>query len=88
MAKRCRDERACEEIRCFGANQDLNLQECARKLAEYNSEIIDDDFEAEQLLHISCLRSTSRESQLRQQLNRKPEDKMEDLDVNTLMWEC
>ena len=44
---------------------------------------------AAQSPHISCLRTTPRESLLklpRQQLKRKPQDKMEELDVNTLMW--
>ena len=69
--------------------QDLSFQECARKLAAENSEIIDDDSKWPNNYHISRAYASHLEkvfSNLRQQLNRKPEDKMEDLDVNTLIW--
>ena len=41
---------------------------------------------AEQLPHISCSHLEKVYSNLRQQLKRKPEDKMEDFDVDTLLW--
>ena len=64
-----RDPEMNERARRLAAaetNQDLSFQECAKKLAAENSEIIDDDDVgvAEQLPHISCLRSSSRESPL------------------------
>ena len=55
-----------------------------------NSEIIvDDDSEWTNNLHISraCVPHLTKDcSNLRQQLNRKPEDKIEDLDVSTQIW--
>ena len=72
-----------------GTNQDPSFQECARKLATENSEIIvDDDSHWPNNNHISRAYVPHLEkvcSNLRQR-NRKPEDKMEDFDVNTLIW--
>ena len=61
---------------------------CRETCAE-NSEIIDDDSEWPNNFHISRAYVPHLEnvcSNLRQQLNRKPEDKMEALEVNTLIW--
>ena len=72
-----------------GTNQDLSFQRSARKFAAENSEIIvDDDSEWPHNFHISRAYLEEVHSNLRQQLKRKPEDKMEELDVNTLIWHC
>ena len=88
-----RDAEMNESARRLAAartNQDLNFQEGARKLAAEKSEIIDDDHsKCPNNLHISRAyvpHLKKVHSNLRQQLNRKQEDKMEYLDVNTLIW--
>ena len=78
------------ELAAAETNQDLSFQECARKLAAVNSEIIDED-ESKwphkyRVSRAKVPRLEKVYSNLRQQLNRKPQDKMEDLDVNTLIW--
>ena len=73
-----------------GTNQDQDYQESAGRLAAENSEIIDDDdSEWPNNYHISRAYVPHLEkvcSNLRQQPNRKPEDRTEGLDVNTLIW--
>ena len=73
-----------------GTNQDVSFQEGARKLAAENSEINDeDDSKCPHSLRVSRANVPHLEnvySNLRRQLKRKPEDKMEDFDVNTLIW--
>ena len=83
------NERA-RKLAAAGRKQDPSFQECARKLAAENWEIIvDDDAKWPHNYRISRAYVRHLEkvySNLRQQLKRKPEDKMKDLDVNTLMW--
>ena len=71
-------------------NQDQIFQERARKLATENFDINDEgDSKWPHNLRISRADFPHLKkvySNLRQQLKRKPEDKMEDLDVNTLIW--
>ena len=73
-----------------GTNLDLSFQDCARELAAENSEINDEnDSKWPHNYRISRADVPHHEkvySNLRQHLKRNPEDKMEDLDVNTLMW--
>ena len=72
------------------ANEDLSLQECARKLAEVNSDINDEDDSKwshnYRMSRANVPHFEKDHSNLRQQLNRKLEDKMEDFDVSTLIW--
>ena len=80
---------SARKLAAAGTNQDLSFQECARKFAAENFEIIDDGSEWPNNFHMSRAYVAHLEkvhSNLRQQLNRKPEDKIEDLDVNTLIW--
>ena len=78
------------KLAAAGTNQDPSFQERARKLAAENSDINDgDDSEWPNNFHKPRAYVPHLEkvySNLRQHLNRKPEDKMEDLDVNTLIW--
>ena len=71
-------------------NQDLSFQEGARKLAAENSEINDeDDSKWPHSLRVSRANVPHLENvypNLRRQIKRKPEDRMEDFDVNTLIW--
>ena len=71
-------------------NQDQSFQERARKLAAENSDINDkDDSKWPQNLRKSRANAPHLEkvhSSLGQQLKHKPEDQMEDLDVNTSIW--
>ena len=91
MAIRCKKKDSARKLAAAGTNLSLSFQECARKLAAENSEIIvDDDSEWPNNFHISRAYVPHHEkvySNLRQQLKRKPEDKMEDINVNTLIWE-
>ena len=68
----------------------MRVQERARKLAAENSDINDEDASKwphnGRLSRAHVAHPEKVYSNLRQQLKRKPEDKMEDLDVNTLMW--
>ena len=84
MSERARKLAAAE------TNQDQSFQERARKLAAENSDINDeDDSKWPHNLRISRADVPHFEkvySNLRQQLKRNPEDKMEDVDVNTLTW--
>ena len=82
-------ERA-RKLAAAGTNQDPSFQERARKLAAENSDINDEDHSKwphnyrvsrANVAHFEKVYST-----LRQQLKRKPEDKLEDLGVNTLLW--
>ena len=64
VAKRCRDERTCEETRCCrnepGSQLSRKCKEtCSRKFRSHRRRRLG---VAEQLPHISCLLSTSRES--------------------------
>ena len=55
------------KLAAAGTNQDQSFQECARKLAAENSDIINDEDDSKwpnNLPHISCLRCTPRESLL------------------------
>ena len=78
------------KLAAVDTNQDLSFQECVRKLAAENSEIIvDDDSKWPNNYLISRAYVPHLEhvhSNLRQQLKRSPKDKFEDLDVNTLIW--
>ena len=80
---------SARKLAAAGTNQ-LSLQECARKLAAENSEINEeDDSKWPHNYHISRANVPHLEkvySNLRQPLKRKPEDKMEDLCVYTLIW--
>ena len=71
-------------------NPDQNFPDRARKLAAENVDINDeDDSKWPHNLRISRANVPHLEkvySNLRQQLKRKPEDEMEDLDVNTFKW--
>ena len=71
-------------------NQNPSFPERARKLAVENLDINDeDDSKWPHNYRISRADVPNLEkvySNLRQQLKRKPEDKMEDLDGNTLIW--
>ena len=82
-------ERA-RKLAAAGTNQDLSFQECAKDFAAENSEINDeDDSKWPHKYRISRANVPHLEklySNLRQQLKRKLEDKMEDLGVNTLIW--
>ena len=73
-----------------GTDQDQSFSERARKLAAENVDINDvDDSKCPYNLSISRANVPHLEkvcSNLRQQLKRKPVDKMEDLDVHTLIW--
>ena len=69
-----------------GTNQNLNFQGSARKLPHI---IDDDDSKWPHNYRISRANVPHLEkvySNLRQQLKRKPEDQMEDLDVSALIW--
>ena len=71
-------ERA-KKVAAAGTNQDPSFQERGRKLAADNSDINDeDDSKSPYYYRIS-------HSNLRQQLKSKPKNKMEDVDVNTLI---
>ena len=82
-------ERA-RKLAAVDTNQDQIFQESARKLAAENSGINDeDDSKWPHNYRISRASVPHLEkvySNLRRQLRRKPEDKMEDLDVKTLIW--
>ena len=73
-----------------GTDQDQSFSERARKLAAENVDINDvDDSKCPYNLSISRANVPHLEkvcSNLRQQLKRKPVDKMEDLDVHSLIW--
>ena len=83
------NERA-RKLAAAGTNKDPSFQDRARKLAAENSDINDEDsskwphnyrMSRANVPHFENVYSKSR-----QQLKRKPEDKMEDLVVNTLIW--
>ena len=81
------NERA-RKLAAAGTNRDPSFQECARKLPAENSDI-EDDSKWPNSYRISRANVPHHEkvhSNLRQQLKRKPEDNMEHLDVNTLIW--
>ena len=89
VGNRCKNERQCEETRCCRNEPGSEKPECARKFAAENSDINDDDSKWPNDYHISLAdvpRLQKVYSNLRRQLERKPEDKMEDFDVNTLIW--
>ena len=71
-------------------NQDQNFPERARKLVPQNLDINDEDYSKwPHNLRVSRANVPNLEtvySNLRRQLERKPEDKMEDHDVNSLIW--
>ena len=73
-----------------GTNQDPSFQERARKLAAENSDINDEDDTKCRTISLYLVPFVPHlekvYSNLRPQLKRKPEDKMEDLDVNSLIW--
>ena len=83
------NERA-KKLAVVDTNQDQNFTERARKLAAENFDINDEDDSKlphnlrKSRAYVQHLEKVH--SNLRQQLKRKPEDKMEDLDVNTLIW--
>ena len=83
------DAKLSERARA-GTNQDQSFQERARKLAAENSDINDqDDSKWPHNCRISRANVPHFKkvySNLRQQLKRKPEDKMDNFDVNTWMW--
>ena len=83
------NERA-RKLAAARTNQYPSFQERARNFAAENSDINDeDDSKWPHDCRISRANVPHLEkfySNLRQQLERKPEDKMEYLDVNTLMW--
>ena len=78
------------KLAAAGTNQDLSLQERARKLAAENSDLnVEDNSKWPHTYRTSRASVPHFQkvySNLRHQLKRKPEDKMEDLDVNTLIW--
>ena len=81
----------CERARKLAAvDQDQNFPELARKLAAENLDINDeDDSKRPHNLPVSRANEPHLEkvhSNLRRQLKREPEDKMEDLNVNTMIW--
>ena len=82
-------ERA-RKLAAAGTNQDLSFQECARKLAAENLDINDeDDSKWPHNLRVSRANVPHRErvyANLRRQLIREPEDKLEDLNLNTMIW--
>ena len=82
-------ERA-RKLAAAGPNQDQSFPERARKIAAENSDIDgEDDSKGPQNYRISRANGPHLEkvhSNLRQPLKRKLEDKMEDFDVNTLIW--
>ena len=72
-----------------GTNQNLGFQDREWRLAAKNSDIIDDDTEWPNNYSIFRAYVPHLEkvySNLRQKLGRKPGDKMEYLDVNSLIW--
>ena len=82
-------ERA-RKLAAVGANQDQCYQERTRKLATENFDVNDED-DSKWPHHLRISRADVPHflkvySNLRQQLKCKPEDNMEDLDVNTLIW--
>ena len=83
------NERA-RKLAAAGTNQDPSFQERARKLVGENSHINDEnDSKWPHNYHISRANVSHLEivcSNLRQQLKRKPEDEIDHLDVNTLIW--
>ena len=91
VANRCKDERTCEETCCCRNKPGSEFsRKRARKLAAENSDINDEDstkwphnyrMSRANVPHLENVYSKSR-----QKLKRKPEDKMEDLDLNTLIW--
>ena len=78
------------KLAAAGTNQDPSFLERAWKLAAENSDLNDeDDSMWPHNYRISRAKVPHTEkvySNLRQQLKRKPEDKMEDLDLITLIW--
>ena len=83
------NERA-RKLAAAGTHQDMSFQERARKLVGENSHINDeDDSKWPHNYRISRANVPQLEkvcSNLRQQLKRKPEDEIDHLDVNTLIW--
>ena len=81
-------ERA-RKLAAVDTKQDQNFPDSARKLAAENSDINDeDDSKWPHNLRISRANVPQLEkvhSNLRQQLKREPEDKMEELNVNTMI---
>ena len=78
------------KLAAAGTNQDQSFHERTRKPATENSDINDEDdsklphnyrISRAHFPHLEKVHSNSR-----QQLKHKPEDKMEDLDVNRLIW--
>ena len=82
-------ERA-RKLAAVDTNQDQSFQESVRKLAAEKLDINDeDDSKWPRSLRVSGAYVPHFEkvySNLRQQLKRKPEDKMEDFDVTSLIW--
>ena len=91
LTDQCKDESA-RNLAAAGSIQDPSFQECARMLAAGNSDINDEDDSKwphnYRMARANVPHLEKVYSNLRQQLKRKPEDKMKDLDVNTLIWEC
>ena len=78
-----------QQMQTAGMNHDPSFQERARKLAAEHLNINDeDDSQWPHNLRVSRANVPHLEkvySTLRQQLKREPEDKMEDLNVNTMV---
>ena len=83
------NERA-RKLAAAGTNQDQSFQERARKLVAENSDINDEDDSKWphncRIYRANVPHLEKVYSNLRQQLKRRPEDIMEDLDVNSLIW--
>ena len=80
---------SAKRLAATGINQNLKFQASARRLAAENSDVIDDDSEWPNNYRIFRAYVPQLEkvySNLRQKLGRKPGVKMEDLDVNSLIW--
>ena len=81
---------SARKLAVAGTNLGQSFQERARKFAAENSDINDeDDSKWPQNYHTSRVNVPHFEkvlSNLRQKLGRKPEDKIEDFDMSTLIW--
>ena len=87
MANRCKVER---KLAAVDTNQDQSFPESGRKLAAESFDIDDeDDSKWPHTLRVSRANAPHLEkvhANLRRQFEREPEDKMEDLNLNTMIW--
>ena len=89
VANRCKVERTCEETRCCRHEPGSEFSRTCKETCRWRFRYQRRGLEVTAQCRISRADVPHLEkvySNLRQQLKRKPEDKMEDLNVNTLIW--